>query len=76
MRLPRSSDTAALASNWRSVLAADAVVGLIVAGAGIGLVAAGHPLAFAAVVAGAGYLTLVARRWARWRRLRSAAGAR
>jgi hypothetical protein len=65
------SDDVAYAANWKSVLAADGAVGLLPIVVGAILVAGGSwfwgPLL---VAAGAVYVVLVARRAARWRRLR------
>jgi len=68
-------DETAYASNWRTVLAADAAVGLLPVVIGVVLVVQGSvvwgPLL---VAAGAVYVVLVGRRALRWRRLRRAAG--
>jgi hypothetical protein len=68
----RLSNDAAYASNWKTVLAVDAAVAVIVFAAGALLIAVGHPLGFLAVLLGAGYGVLVARRGLRWRRMRIA----
>lgn len=72
---PSRADTAAYARNWRTVLAVDATVGVVIAALGLGLlltgrVVVGAPLAALGVV----YVALVARRYSRWRALRTAAG--
>jgi hypothetical protein len=70
-----SLDDAALAANWRTVLAVDAGLGLAVVAAGAAVTVTVHAvLGVLAGVAGAVYLGLVARRCARWRRLRAEAG--
>jgi len=68
----RLSDDAAYASNWRTVLAVDVAVAVIVFVAGAAFIALGHPLGFVAVLIGGGYAVLVVRRGRRWRRLRAA----
>ena len=64
-------DQTAYASNWKTVLAADALVGALPVVVGLILVARGSilwgPLLLAGGVA---YLVFVARRALRWRRLR------
>ena len=75
--MPRLTDDAtAYAANWRTVLAVDAAIGLALAAAGVVLlVLRGAGVVGALLVAaGAAYATLVARRYRRWRRLRTAAG--
>ena len=68
-------DDVAFASNWRTVLLVDGLVGVAVAVGGILLLAAGRPVLGALVLAaGLVYIGLVARRAVRWRRLRSDAG--
>jgi len=71
----RTNDSAALAVNWRTVLAVDAAVGLVVLIAGLvvalaATVAGGVLLA----VSGAAYASMVAVRARRWDRLRREAG--
>jgi len=68
-------DRAAMASNWRQVLLADAAVGVVVVVAG-GVVGILISLVVGAVVVGAGLAYLVGGllRWRRWARLRLAAG--
>jgi drug/metabolite transporter (DMT)-like permease len=68
----RLSDEAAYASNWKTVLGVDVAVAVIVFAAGAAFIGFGHPLGFLAVLLGAGYGVLVARRSRRWRRLRAA----
>ena len=64
-------DETAYASNWKTVLAADAAVGLLPVVVGLVLVVQGSmfwgPLLLAG---GAAYVVLVARRGLRWKRLR------
>ena len=68
-------DQTAYASNWKTVLAADALVGVLPIVVGVILVVQGSvvwgPLLG---VVGAAYLVLVARRALRWKRLRADAG--
>lgn len=68
-------DQTAYASNWKTVLAADALVGVLPVVVGIVLVVQGS-LVFGPVLAAAGaaYVVLVARRYVRWRRIRRDAG--
>lgn len=70
------SDDAAYAANWRTVLAADALLGVavVVIGALLGLLWSMAVVGSLLVVAGAAYVVLVARRWRRWRALRRDAG--
>ncbi|MDQ3108105.1 MAG: hypothetical protein M3Q68_09920 [Actinomycetota bacterium] len=66
------SDDVAFASNWKSVLAADALLGI--ACLVISAVVAVNGNAVVALLPGAlgvGYLILVARRARRWKRLRA-----
>ncbi len=69
------SDEAAFASNWRTVVVVDAALGLAVVVAGVVLAtAADLVLGVVTGAAGTAYTVLVARRFARWRRLRARAG--
>lgn len=69
------SDDAAYAVNWRTVLAVDALMGVLVAGAGAYLLSRAVAIAGTVlVVAGTVYVGLIARRYRRWRGLRHAAG--
>jgi thiamine transporter ThiT len=70
-----ASDEAAFAANWRTVVLADVALGLVVVVAGVvvGMVAQ-LLVGVVLVLVGAVYLALVARRVARWRRLRADAG--
>jgi hypothetical protein len=73
--MPRTDDSAALASNWRTVLAVDGSVGLAVAIGGVVLAVVFNLLVGTMVVAlGAAYLALVASRARRWVRLRRDSG--
>jgi len=68
-------DEVAYAANWRTVLLVDALFGAIPAVFGLVMAVTGRPwLGLFLVVAGAAYVTLVARRALRWRRLRADAG--
>ncbi len=68
-------DRAAMASNWRQVLLADAAVGVFVVlvGVVVGVLVA-VPIGAVLVIAGVAYLVGGLRRWRRWTRLRAAAG--
>jgi len=67
----RGDDSAAFASNWRTVLAADALVGVLVALGGLALLLDYNVGLGAAVIAvGVIYVILVAARARRWSRLR------
>ena len=72
--LTRHARTATFAPNWRAVLAADALVGLVILGIGVVIVRTlgwyGWPL----VVIGAIYVFLVVRRFLQWRWIRRKAG--
>lgn len=69
----RTDDSAAHASNWRTVLVVDAFVGLVVASAGVAAALAVNLVVGTAMVAlGAAYLALVGSRARRWARLRRA----
>lgn len=74
--MTRTDDAAAHAANWRTVLAVDAALGLLVCLAGVGLaVRVGAAVGIVVVAMGAGYTAMVgarARRWARIRRARDA----
>ena len=73
--MPRTGDEAAFAANWRTVLLADALLGVAVLAGGVVAMALGHPLALVAVIAGAAYVLLVGRRYRRWKGLRSQSGS-
>jgi hypothetical protein len=66
---------AALAPNWRTVLAVDGAIGALVLGAGVVLMISWN-LAVGSFIAAAGltYVVLVARRFGQWRRIRRNAG--
>jgi hypothetical protein len=69
----RGDDSAAFASNWRTVLLVDALVGVGVALGGVALLFEYNPGVGAAVIAmGAIYVVLIAVRARRWSRLRRA----
>ncbi|MDQ6615601.1 MAG: hypothetical protein M3083_12875 [Actinomycetota bacterium] len=69
--MPRTDDSTAHASNWRVVLAADALLGILVSCAGVVLVfAVSRAVGIAVVAVGAGYAALVGARARRWSRLR------
>jgi uncharacterized membrane protein YkgB len=73
--VPRFDDTAALASNWRSVLAADACLGVIALL--VGLLVLLFINIWVGAAAGAlslAYLVLVAVRARKWKALRTEAG--
>ena len=74
--MPPMDDAAALASNWRKVLAFDAGLGALALVAGLATVLLGLAnivLGSVLAVAGAAYLSLVGVRARRWQRLRRAA---
>jgi hypothetical protein len=70
--MPRTDDSAAYASNWRAVLALDALIGVVTSLVGLVITLAVSAVVGILVVAlGAAYTALVgarARRWARMRR--------
>jgi len=67
----RTDDSAAGASNWRMVLAVDALLGIIVSLIGLVLFfLVSVAIGVAAVVLGAVYVALVGARARRWARLR------
>lgn len=73
--MPRFDDTAALAENWRTVLAADAALGVIALLGGIFVLLFIHVLAGAAgCLLGVAYLALIFQRAKKWKRLRDEAG--
>jgi hypothetical protein len=73
--MPRTDDSAAFASNWRTVLAVDGGMGLAVVIGGIVLAVIVNLLVGTMVVAlGAAYLALVASRARRWMRMRRESG--
>ena len=68
-------DQTAYARNWKTVLAADALVGVVPLVVGLVLVARGSVLWGPLLVAGgAAYVVLVGRRALRWKQLRRDAG--
>ncbi len=68
-------DRAAMASNWRQVLAVDALLGLAILSGGVLVAVLLSPAAGGVLGAvGALYLGAGVRRWRRWARLRSEAG--
>lgn len=73
--MPRLDDSAAYATNWKTVLAADAGLGLAIALAGLAILVTVH-VALGAMLASAGlvYLIPVARRARHWSALRRDAG--
>jgi hypothetical protein len=71
----RTDDSAAYASNWRTVLAFDALIGVVTSLAGLILALAWSVVVGVLVVAlGAAYTSLVGTRARRWARLRREAG--
>jgi hypothetical protein len=72
--MPRN-DEAAYASNWRTVLLVDSLVGIVAVAAGV-VVAVALNGAVGSVLAGAGiaYLLLGLRRGRRWKHLRAGRG--
>jgi hypothetical protein len=72
--MPRTDDSTAHASNWRTVLAADAVLGALVCVAGVGLVLfVTAAVGLLLIAIGLGYVVLVGARARRWSRLRRSA---
>lgn len=70
-----TTDTGATASNWRTLLLVDAVIGLGVASAGVWIASSGYAFVGVVFIAmGMGYANMVARRFARWKRIRAEAG--
>jgi hypothetical protein len=69
------NDAAAYASNWRTVLAVDAALGVVLAAFGVLAAVLVDPVAGVVLAAvGVGYLAAIgarARRWSRLRRARS-----
>jgi hypothetical protein len=73
--MPRTDDSAAYASNWRPVLALDAVIGVVTSLAGFVIALVVSIVVGGLVVAlGAAYTALVGARARRWARLRREAG--
>jgi hypothetical protein len=73
--MPRSDDSAAYASNWRAVLAFDAIIGVVTSLAGFVIALAVSAVVGILVVAvGAAYTALVGARARRWARLRRESG--
>jgi hypothetical protein len=73
--MPRTDDSAAYASNWRSVLAFDALIGVATSLAGLVIAVTVSVVVGMLVVAlGAAYTALVGARARRWARLRRQAG--
>jgi hypothetical protein len=74
--MPRTDDSAAYASNWRAVLALDAVIGVVTSVAGLVIALAISAVVGILVVAvGAAYTALVGARARRWARLRREGGS-
>ena len=70
----RHARTATFAPNWRAVLAADALVGLVICVVGVLLAQWSGWAGWPVVAVGAIYLFLVMRRFLQWRWLRERAG--
>jgi hypothetical protein len=69
--MPRTDDSTALASNWRTVLAVDAGLGLIMLVAGLAtILVINAAFGVAMVAVGVAYLALIGSRTRRWLRLR------
>jgi uncharacterized membrane protein HdeD (DUF308 family) len=69
--MPRTDDSTALASNWRTVLAVDAALGVVVLVAGLATIFMLNAVfGVAMVVVGVAYLALIGSRTRRWLRLR------
>lgn len=70
-----TSDDAATAANWRTVLMVDALLGVAAAAAGLWLATSGRPVVGGLLLLGGiAYAAMVGRRWSRWRRIRTDAG--
>lgn len=73
--MPRRDDSPAYAHNWRTVLVADAALGMVAVAIGLVVMGSGSlPMGAGLVAFGAAYVVLVMRRAMRWRSLRRAAG--
>jgi hypothetical protein len=71
----RTDDSAARAANWRTVLAVDAALGIVVSIVGVVLaVVVNAAVGFAVVALGAAYTALVGSRARRWARIRRESG--
>ncbi len=71
----RKISPAVFASNWRTILAVDALAGVIVALIGVALLVWVSPwLGWPAIIVGAVYVAFVGRRALQWRFLRHQAG--
>ncbi|HEX2850001.1 MAG TPA: hypothetical protein VHN98_05595 [Acidimicrobiales bacterium] len=69
------ADQAAYAQNWRTVLAVDAGVGVVIAVIGGVVLVTGRVVVGALLAAlGVVYVALVGRRYAKWKAIRAAAG--
>jgi hypothetical protein len=73
--MPRRDDSAAYASNWRVVLALDAIIGVVTSVAGLVIaLTVSLVVGMLLVALGAAYTALVGTRARRWARLRREAG--
>jgi len=72
--MARHARAATFASNWKSVLAVDASLGIVVLLIGLAVVAWVGWAGWILAVAGAIYVGLVGRRFLQWRWIRSQAG--
>jgi hypothetical protein len=72
----RRDDSAAYAANWWTVLAVDALLGLVAVVGGLVLGSYGNILGIPLVILGVAYVVFVFLRLRRWRRLRDEAGLR
>ncbi|MEO5679353.1 MAG: hypothetical protein ABIS47_06770 [Acidimicrobiales bacterium] len=73
--MPHLDDSAAYAANWKTVLAADAAAGVVIALVGLAILATVHVVVGAMLASGgAVYLIPVARRARHWAALRRDAG--
>lgn len=73
-QMARHARTATFAPNWKSVLAADASVGLVLLAIGAVITRWVHWAGWFIVAAGVVYVLLVVRRFLQWRWLRQQAG--
>ena len=70
----RHARTATFAPNWKAVLAADAMVGLVIVALGIAALLWTVWIGIPVIIVGTFYVFLVVRRTLQWRWLRNKAG--
>ncbi len=74
--MARYARTATFASNWKSILATDASIGVVLLAAGVAIVIWFGWLGWIPIALGAMYVGLVGRRFLQWRWIRQQAGLR